>query len=153
MSRRPWKRGSRGQRRLNRNGSPERIARAAGEQNWRCCYCGGRMTNEQGWTNSATLDHVIPRHQGGPNAFENLVAACARCNVRRGNTDAQAFFERVQAEGWQPCDVRPRPLSRKVNPPSLRRPLYRPFATLADVWPDSHSKRSNRDDDPLDCRR
>ena len=32
-----------------------------------------------------TLDHVIPRSRGGGDAWENLVAACVRCNVKKGN--------------------------------------------------------------------
>jgi 5-methylcytosine-specific restriction endonuclease McrA len=32
-----------------------------------------------------TLDHVIPRSRGGGDTWENLVAACVRCNVKKGN--------------------------------------------------------------------
>ena len=32
-----------------------------------------------------TLDHVIPRSRGGQDTWENLVVACNRCNVRKGN--------------------------------------------------------------------
>lgn len=32
-----------------------------------------------------TLDHVIPRSRGGGDTWENLVSACVRCNVRKGN--------------------------------------------------------------------
>jgi 5-methylcytosine-specific restriction endonuclease McrA len=42
-----------------------------------CQYCGtqnGRMT----------LDHVVPRHNGGRHTWENLVTACANCNLRKG---------------------------------------------------------------------
>jgi 5-methylcytosine-specific restriction endonuclease McrA len=37
----------------------------------RCQYCGG---------SAETLDHVVPRSQGGRHVWENLVAACRRCN-------------------------------------------------------------------------
>ncbi len=30
-----------------------------------------------------TLDHVIPRHQGGARSWENLVTACRACNHRK----------------------------------------------------------------------
>ncbi|ERN40241.1 restriction endonuclease [Rubidibacter lacunae KORDI 51-2] len=43
-----------------------------------CQYCGTR--NEQ-----LTLDHVLPRSRGGPETWENIVAACVRCNVRKGS--------------------------------------------------------------------
>ena len=37
----------------------------------RCVYCGAAATS---------LDHVIPRSRGGPHVWENVVAACGRCN-------------------------------------------------------------------------
>jgi 5-methylcytosine-specific restriction endonuclease McrA len=43
-----------------------------------CQYCNYR--GEQ-----LTLDHVIPRSRGGGDSWENLVAACVRCNVKKGN--------------------------------------------------------------------
>ncbi|MFW6359768.1 MAG: HNH endonuclease [Chroococcales cyanobacterium] len=32
-----------------------------------------------------TLDHVIPRSRGGGDSWENIVTACVRCNVKKGN--------------------------------------------------------------------
>jgi 5-methylcytosine-specific restriction endonuclease McrA len=40
----------------------------------RCQYCGGAAEN---------LDHIIPRSKGGPHTWENVVAACRRCNTRK----------------------------------------------------------------------
>lgn len=40
----------------------------------RCQYCGGPAEN---------LDHVVPRSKGGPHTWENVVAACRRCNARK----------------------------------------------------------------------
>lgn len=45
----------------------------------RCQYCGKHKT-----TRELTLDHVIPRVQGGENSWTNLVCACVRCNARKG---------------------------------------------------------------------
>ena len=44
---------------------------------WRCQYCGsgGKLT----------LDHVVPRSRGGQSSWENVVASCAPCNLRKGN--------------------------------------------------------------------
>ncbi len=42
-----------------------------------CQYCGRKMSH-------LTLDHVIPRHRGGPHTWQNLVAACTACNRRKG---------------------------------------------------------------------
>jgi 5-methylcytosine-specific restriction endonuclease McrA len=43
-----------------------------------CQYC-----NYRG--DQLTLDHVIPRSRGGGDSWENLVAACVRCNIKKGN--------------------------------------------------------------------
>jgi 5-methylcytosine-specific restriction endonuclease McrA len=51
---------------------------------WQCVYC-GRATRD------LTLDHVIPRHRGGPHTWENLVAACRACNHKKaGRTPQEA---------------------------------------------------------------
>ncbi len=51
---------------------------------WKCVYC-SRATRD------LTLDHVIPRHRGGPHTWENLVSACKACNHRKaGRTPAEA---------------------------------------------------------------
>jgi len=45
---------------------------------WRCVYCGttaGRLT----------LDHVVPRSRGGDSVWENVVTACAACNLRKAD--------------------------------------------------------------------
>ncbi|HET9517230.1 MAG TPA: HNH endonuclease, partial [Actinoplanes sp.] len=47
-----------------------------------CAYCGGHAT---------TIDHVLPRSRGGANSWTNTVAACERCNGRKGDrTPAEA---------------------------------------------------------------
>jgi 5-methylcytosine-specific restriction endonuclease McrA len=43
---------------------------------WICQYCGSSAEN---------VDHVIPRSRGGPHTWENVVAACRRCNQRKEN--------------------------------------------------------------------
>lgn len=40
----------------------------------RCQYCGAAAEN---------LDHIMPRSKGGPHTWENVVAACRRCNTRK----------------------------------------------------------------------
>ena len=45
----------------------------------RCQYCGKHFS-----TRELTLDHVLPRVQGGENSWTNLVCACVRCNARKG---------------------------------------------------------------------
>lgn len=45
--------------------------------NFTCQYCGRRADD-------LTIDHVIPRHQGGKHIWTNVVTACAVCNHRKG---------------------------------------------------------------------
>lgn len=54
------------------------------EQGDRCHYCGCRFRDR--WDDRllvATLDHVIPKSQGGEHSFENTVAACWLCNTAK----------------------------------------------------------------------
>lgn len=52
--------------------------------NHRCQYCGRTSV-------PLTLDHVLPKQRGGRDTWENLVAACHPCNVKKGNrTPAEA---------------------------------------------------------------
>lgn len=38
----------------------------------KCQYCGKR---------AESIDHVVPRSKGGPHTWDNVVAACGRCNA------------------------------------------------------------------------
>ena len=42
-----------------------------------CQYCGS--------PEDLTFDHVIPRAHGGETTWENVVAACSPCNLRKGS--------------------------------------------------------------------
>jgi len=44
-----------------------------------CQYCGRKFP-----MNELSLDHVIPRSQGGGTTWDNIVCACVDCNVRKG---------------------------------------------------------------------
>ena len=43
-----------------------------------CQYCGIRK-------GPLTLDHVVPKMRGGIDSWENLVAACVKCNNKKGS--------------------------------------------------------------------
>ncbi len=42
-----------------------------------CQYCGDRS--------ELTFDHLVPRSRGGLTEWENVVAACSPCNLRKGS--------------------------------------------------------------------
>ncbi|MFH0847601.1 MAG: HNH endonuclease [Chloroflexota bacterium] len=55
-----------------------------------CQYCGKE-------TRELTIDHVVPRRQGGPHSWENLVSACIPCNRRKaGRTPEQASMKLIR---------------------------------------------------------
>jgi 5-methylcytosine-specific restriction endonuclease McrA len=45
-----------------------------------CQYCGARPGTEE-----LTIDHIVPRAQGGQTTWENCVLACVACNARKAN--------------------------------------------------------------------
>jgi len=45
-----------------------------------CQYCGMQPKPDE-----LTIDHVVPRSQGGETTWENCVLACFRCNHKKGN--------------------------------------------------------------------
>ena len=46
-----------------------------------CQYCGDRE--------DLTFDHVVPRSKGGVTSWENVVAACSACNLRKADKTAR----------------------------------------------------------------
>ena len=57
-----------------------------------CCqYCGHRFS-----TSDLSIDHVVPRSQGGLTTWDNVVCACTRCNVKKGGrTPKQAAMKLI----------------------------------------------------------
>jgi len=66
-----------------------------------CQYCG----DQPGWE-GITIDHVLPRSQGGTSTWMNCVAACAGCNARKADrTPEQAGMKlrrRPTRPEWRP---------------------------------------------------
>ena len=64
-----------------------------------CQYCGKKFP-----TSELSLDHIVPRSQGGIQSWENIVCACVRCNVKKGG--------RTPSEAHMKLITRPRRPSR-----------------------------------------
>lgn len=60
-----------------------------------CQYCGYKGDD-------LTLDHVFPRSRGGGDAWENLVAACVRCNVKKGNRTPKEAHMNLRTQPRRP---------------------------------------------------
>ena len=45
-----------------------------------CQYCHGPFPAQE-----LTFDHLVPRSRGGKTCWTNIVTACNRCNLRKGN--------------------------------------------------------------------
>lgn len=52
---------------------------------------------------AATVDHVVPRSKGGGSSWENLVACCSPCNMRKGNKTLEELGWRLQITPARPA--------------------------------------------------
>lgn len=58
--------------------------------NYTCQYCGSRGKE-------LTIDHVVPRWVGGENTWDNMVACCRRCNLKKADkTPQQASMKLIR---------------------------------------------------------
>ena len=71
-----------GGRRVPQGRSAPALTNAAlfGRDHFLCLYC-GRVFQP----GALTRDHVVPKSRGGKDEWENVVAACKRCNHHKGN--------------------------------------------------------------------
>ena len=74
-----------------------------------CCYCGHKHKTED-----LTMEHVIPKDQGGKTTWQNVVLACIPCNQRKKNRTPSAAGMRLIREPRQPKaeDLRLNPMER-----------------------------------------
>lgn len=66
-----------------------------------CQYCGTKLAKSE-----LTIDHVMPRSRGGRDTWDNLVLACVKCNVRKGDRTpveaAMPLIRRPHKPAWLP---------------------------------------------------
>ncbi len=90
--------------RIPRDTHRRKITRRAvfARDNWTCQYCGSRS--------NLTVDHVIPRSKGGGSNWDNIVASCAPCNRRKGDSLPRQVGMRLPKEAphAEPDRVHPR---------------------------------------------
>lgn len=64
---------------------------------FRCQYCGSR--------DRLTIDHILPKSRGGPDSWENLVAACVPCNNRKGNRTPEEARMTLRRKPFRPSHI------------------------------------------------
>jgi 5-methylcytosine-specific restriction endonuclease McrA len=72
---------------LNRNNLFKR-------DNGECQYCGS--------IRHLTIDHVIPKSKGGKTTWSNLITACNRCNVNKGDKTPEQAGLVLRSEPFKP---------------------------------------------------
>lgn len=136
-----------------------RLRRLSAKQDEKCYYCQERtwLPDPTGkrypWQlrrTRATLEHLIPRAQGGKNNQANTVMACSDCNNRRGSRyTAEEFMELVRSgylkkiEKDNAIDKNRRDLERR------KKSEHRHQKWLADGCPNYKKKDYGIGDQPL----
>ncbi len=78
---------------------------------FQCQYCG-----EESKAQNLTFDHVIPRSRGGLTSWENIVAACRECNLRKGSKMVHECGMHPRKEARQPSLYELQHSGRKFPP-------------------------------------
>lgn len=64
---------------------------------FRCQYCGS--------SHAITIDHVLPKSRGGPDTWENLVAACIPCNNKKGSRTPEEAGLKLRNKPYRPSHI------------------------------------------------
>ena len=62
---------------------------------FKCAYCGARREK-------LSIDHIIPKSRGGKMTFENCVAACKPCNLKKGGCTPNEARMYLKIRPYQP---------------------------------------------------
>jgi len=84
---------------------------------WTCCYCGVKKNASE-----LTVDHVLPRAQGGKTDWSNVVASCPRCNLRKADRTPQQAGMKMHYKPYQPDWVPVLSFQVKAELPEVWRP-------------------------------
>ena len=86
---------------IGRKSPPLCRSNVLARDNFQCQYCAKDLT-----ARDATLDHVVPRSQGGRTSWENIVCSCSTCNRRKGGRTPHearmALLKKPAKPDWLP---------------------------------------------------
>lgn len=83
--------------RIGRKSPPLCRANVLARDNFECQYCGVELLSRE-----ATLDHVVPRSQGGKTSWINIVCACSSCNRKKGGRTPKEARMQLRKHPVQP---------------------------------------------------
>ena len=86
-----------------------------------CQYCGVALPSHE-----LTFDHVIPRSRGGRTTWENVVTACAPCNLRKGGKMPKGPGTKPKRKPVQPT-VRQMQDNGRMFPPNFLHDSWHDF--------------------------
>ncbi|MEK9677309.1 MAG: HNH endonuclease [Rhodospirillaceae bacterium] len=86
-----------------------------------CQYC-----NAPFQTPDLTFDHVIPRSKGGRTEWTNVVTACSKCNLRKGNMSVREAGMIIHRKPVQPNNYLLQEIGRGF-PPNYLHESWRDF--------------------------
>lgn len=108
-----------------------------------CQYCRCKLLPTE-----LTYDHVMPQSKGGPTTWDNVVAACSKCNVRKGSKLLSQLPKEMRlkrmpyAPRWEELQAK----ARKF-PPKL---VHSDWADFVGVPGQQHERATATDDEELD---
>ena len=85
---------------------------------YRCQYCGTKPSTPKG----LNYDHVVARARGGKTTWENVVASCITCNLRKGSQTLKQAGMTLRKQPTRPHSL-----------PMSASPLQLP-AALPELW-------------------
>jgi len=65
--------------------------------NYVCQYCGKKVKKAD-----LTMDHIVPKSQGGPTTWTNITSSCFKCNTKKANKSLKESGMRLLSIPIQP---------------------------------------------------
>jgi len=54
---------------------------------WKCAYCDRQLCSD-----TATIDHIVPKHKGGHSSRNNLACCCNSCNSAKASKKFELWY-------------------------------------------------------------